>query len=112
MRGELWLKSDCVMKGYLNDEDATKETLDEDGWYRTGKAQRCREHCASAHVSLGDVVYFDADGFYYVVDRLKDMIKVNGLQVSPSQLVRRSRFSAETDLTSEAETCDMPRLRR
>lgn len=38
-------------------------------------------------VSLGDVVYFDADGFYYVVDRLKDMIKVNGLQVSPSQLV-------------------------
>uniref|UniRef100_A0A915CP88 Uncharacterized protein n=1 Tax=Ditylenchus dipsaci TaxID=166011 RepID=A0A915CP88_9BILA len=68
-QGELWLKSDCVMKGYLDDEEETRLSLDSDGWYHTG-----------------DIVYFDEDGFYYVVGRIRNMIKVNGLQVSPIEL--------------------------
>ncbi|RCN24334.1 hypothetical protein ANCCAN_29972, partial [Ancylostoma caninum] len=64
--GELYLKSPTVMLGYFN----TDEDYFVDDWLRTG-----------------DVLYYDEDGFYYVVDRVKDLIKVNGVQVSPSQLV-------------------------
>ncbi|KAL6727636.1 hypothetical protein Aduo_009498 [Ancylostoma duodenale] len=63
--GELYLKSPTVMLGYFN----TDENAFVDDWIRTG-----------------DVLYYDEDGFYYVVDRVKDLIKVNGVQVSPSQL--------------------------
>lgn len=35
-RGELWLRSECVMKGYLNDPEGTRQCLDLDGWYHTG----------------------------------------------------------------------------
>ncbi|TKR83296.1 hypothetical protein L596_016916 [Steinernema carpocapsae] len=68
-KGELWIRSDAIMKGYLDDAEATRKSVDEDGWLHTG-----------------DVVYYDAEGFYYVVDRLKDLIKVNGMQVSPSEI--------------------------
>ncbi|KIH44909.1 hypothetical protein ANCDUO_25058 [Ancylostoma duodenale] len=54
------------MLGYFNTDEASFV----DNWLRTG-----------------DVLYYDEDGFYYVVDRVKDLIKVNGVQVSPSQLV-------------------------
>uniref|UniRef100_A0A1I7WSN4 AMP-binding_C domain-containing protein n=1 Tax=Heterorhabditis bacteriophora TaxID=37862 RepID=A0A1I7WSN4_HETBA len=66
--GELYLKAETVMKGY-NHEDDNEGVIDDQGWIRTG-----------------DVLYFDSEGFYYVVDRVKDIIKVNGMQVSPSEL--------------------------
>lgn len=53
------------MEGYLNNEKATAETLDEDGW-----------------LSTGDVAYYDEDGYFYIVDRCKELIKVKGNQVS------------------------------
>jgi len=62
--GELWLKGPHIMKGYLNDEDATKNTLTEDGWLKTG-----------------DIAYFDEDFDFYITDRLKELIKVKGFQV-------------------------------
>ncbi|XP_006851309.2 4-coumarate--CoA ligase 1 [Amborella trichopoda] len=68
-RGELWLKSPTVMKGYLDNEDATKETVVQKGWLRTG-----------------DLCYMDDDGFLYIVDRLKELIKYNGFQVAPAEL--------------------------
>ena len=68
-RGELLLKGPNVMAGYLNKPDATAEAIDADGFYRTG-----------------DVGYVDADGMFYVVDRVKELIKVKGFQVAPAEL--------------------------
>lgn len=68
-RGELWLRGPTIMKGYVGDEKATAETLDSNGWLKTG-----------------DICYFDSDGFLYIVDRLKEMIKYKGYQVAPAEL--------------------------
>ena len=57
------------MKGYLNDPEATKQAIDPSGWFHTG-----------------DIVYYDEDGDFFVVDRLKELIKVKGSQVSPTEL--------------------------
>ncbi|XP_051157523.1 uncharacterized protein LOC127279291 [Leptopilina boulardi] len=67
--GELLVRGPQVMKGYLNDSASTKDILDSDGWLHTG-----------------DVVYFDKDEYFYVVDRTKELIKVKGNQVSPTEL--------------------------
>ncbi|XP_052890328.1 probable 4-coumarate--CoA ligase 1 [Anopheles moucheti] len=67
--GELYLRGPQIMKGYLNNEAATKETLVENGFLRTG-----------------DVAYYDKEGFFFIVDRTKELIKVKGNQVSPTEL--------------------------
>lgn len=50
--------------GYLNNREATEAVIDKDGWLHTG-----------------DIVYFDQEGYLYIVDRLKEMIKYKGFQV-------------------------------
>ncbi|XP_051139385.1 probable CoA ligase CCL5 [Andrographis paniculata] len=67
--GELWLKGPAIMKGYFRNEEATNSTLDSEGWLRTG-----------------DLCYIDEDGFLFVVDRIKELIKYNGYQVPPAEL--------------------------
>ena len=67
--GELWFKGPNVMAGYLNNDDATKETIDDDGWLHTG-----------------DLAQVDAHGCVYIVDRLKELIKYKGYQVPPAEL--------------------------
>ncbi|KAG9139989.1 hypothetical protein Leryth_010519 [Lithospermum erythrorhizon] len=67
--GELWLCTPGIMKGYLNNEEATEATVDENGWLHTG-----------------DIVYFDKDGYLYIVDRLKEVIKYKGFQIAPADL--------------------------
>ncbi|RHN40304.1 putative AMP-dependent synthetase/ligase, AMP-binding enzyme domain-containing protein [Medicago truncatula] len=66
---ELWLRGPTTMQGYLNNEEATKSTLTAEGWLRTG-----------------DLCYIDSDGFLFVVDRLKELIKYKGYQVPPAEL--------------------------
>ncbi|URE09774.1 AMP-binding enzyme [Musa troglodytarum] len=67
--GELWLRGPYVMKEYLKKPEATRTTLVEDGWLRTG-----------------DLCYIDEDGYLFVVDRLKELIKYKGYQVAPAEL--------------------------
>ncbi|PON90428.1 4-coumarate-CoA ligase [Trema orientale] len=67
--GELWLRGPTIMKGYFSNEEATSSTLDSEGWLRTG-----------------DLCYIDEDGFIFVVDRLKELIKYKGYQVPPAEL--------------------------
>ncbi|XP_057248437.1 peroxisomal OPC-8:0-CoA ligase 1 isoform X2 [Beta vulgaris subsp. vulgaris] len=67
--GELWLRGPTVMKGYFNNDEATASTLTSDGWLKTG-----------------DVCYIDDDGFLFVIDRLKELIKYKGYQVPPAEL--------------------------
>jgi acyl-CoA synthetase (AMP-forming)/AMP-acid ligase II len=67
--GELWLRGPQVMRGYRNRPEATAATLAPGGWLRTG-----------------DLCYLDADGYLFVVDRLKELIKYKGYQVAPAEL--------------------------
>ncbi|KAL7114539.1 hypothetical protein ACP275_04G127500 [Erythranthe tilingii] len=68
-RGELWLRGPAIMKGYAGDDAATSATLDSEGWLKTG-----------------DLCYFDQDGFLFIVDRLKELIKYKAYQVPPAEL--------------------------
>jgi acyl-CoA synthetase (AMP-forming)/AMP-acid ligase II len=67
--GELLFKGPNVMAGYLNNEKATRETIDDEGWLHTG-----------------DMARVDANGCVYIVDRLKELIKYKGYQVPPAEL--------------------------
>src|SRR5215213_2189418 len=68
-RGELWIRGPQVMQGYLNNPEATADTIDSDGWLHTG-----------------DVATADSEGYFQIVDRLKELIKYKGFQVPPAEL--------------------------
>jgi acyl-CoA synthetase (AMP-forming)/AMP-acid ligase II len=67
--GELLVHTPSVMSGYLGNPDATAATVDADGWLHTG-----------------DIARFGADGELFIVDRVKELIKVNAFQVAPAEL--------------------------
>ncbi|KAF8340323.1 uncharacterized protein EI90DRAFT_3035186 [Cantharellus anzutake] len=67
--GEVLLRGPGVMRGYLHNPKATKETFTSDGWLKTG-----------------DVGYIDNAGFLRIVDRKKEIIKYNSFQVPPAEL--------------------------
>ncbi|KAJ8767283.1 hypothetical protein K2173_017327 [Erythroxylum novogranatense] len=67
--GEICIRGDQIMKGYLNDQEATERTIDKDRWLHTG-----------------DIGYIDDDDELFIVDRLKELIKYKGFQVAPAEL--------------------------
>jgi long-chain acyl-CoA synthetase len=69
--GELMCKGPIVMQGYFGNEAATAETIEPDGWLHTG-----------------DLCKLDEDGYYYVVDRKKDMILTAGYNIYPAEIER------------------------
>lgn len=93
--GELCVKGPQVMKGYLNRPEETAESIDEDGWIKTG-----------------DMAVIDEDGYIKIVDRKKDMIIVSGFNVYPNEvedaatthpdIVEAAAIGVESEKTSEA----------
>ncbi|XP_073015380.1 4-coumarate--CoA ligase 2-like [Primulina eburnea] len=67
--GEICIRGDQIMKGYLNDPVATENTIDKEGWLHTG-----------------DIGFIDDDDEIFIVDRLKELIKYKGFQVAPAEL--------------------------
>jgi 4-coumarate--CoA ligase len=67
--GELLIKGPQVMMGYLDDPDKSAECLSHSGWLRTG-----------------DIAHYDEEGYFFITDRIKELIKVRGFQVAPAEL--------------------------
>lgn len=68
-RGEMCFKGSAIMRGYIGNKEATNQTIDADGWLHTG-----------------DVGYYDEDQEWFIVDRLKELIKYKGFQVPPAEI--------------------------
>ncbi len=68
--GEVWVRGPQVMKGYLNNPEITCRIIDAEGWLHTG-----------------DIGYADRDGYLYVLDRAKDLVKFKGLQYRDDELL-------------------------
>jgi acyl-CoA synthetase (AMP-forming)/AMP-acid ligase II len=67
--GEVCIRGPQIMEGYLNRDDATAESIDAEHWYHTG-----------------DIGYVDENGYFFIVDRVKELIKYKGMQVAPAEL--------------------------
>src|ERR1051326_3003186 len=67
--GEVCVRGPQIMKGYLNNPEATRRTIDAEGWLHTR-----------------DIGYVDEDGQFFSVDRVKELIKYKGFQVAPAEL--------------------------
>lgn len=67
--GELCFKGSQIMKGYIGDDAATKNTIDDKGFLHTG-----------------DIGYYDEDFHFFIIDRLKELIKYKGYQVPPAEI--------------------------
>jgi len=96
--GELWIKGPTVMKGYWRNKKATKASITPDGWFKTG-----------------DIAVIDQEGFYFIVDRKKELIKYKGFQVPPAELEglllshHKVEDAAVIGLMSQAEATELPR---
>ncbi|KAK9872485.1 hypothetical protein WA026_017953 [Henosepilachna vigintioctopunctata] len=67
--GEICIKGDMVMKGYYDNLEATENAFTDNGWLRTG-----------------DIGYYDEEEYFYITDRIKELIKYKGFQVAPAEL--------------------------
>jgi fatty-acyl-CoA synthase len=68
--GEIWIQGPTVMKGYLNKPEETANAV-VDGWLKSG-----------------DIGYFDDEGYLFVIDRVKDIVRSGGMNISTAELER------------------------
>jgi 4-coumarate--CoA ligase len=96
--GELWLSGPNVFKGYWKNDAATKESLTEDGFFKTG-----------------DIGFQDKEHNFYITDRVKELIKYKGFQVAPAELEGKLMESEIVDdvavigINDEQEHTEVPR---
>ncbi|KAF8517346.1 AMP binding protein [Gautieria morchelliformis] len=96
--GEIWIKGPNVMKGYLNNPEATQDAITSDRWFKTG-----------------DIAVVDSEGNFRIVDRKKELIKYKGFQVPPAELEGvllthpRVVDAGVIGVFSEAEATEYPR---
>ncbi|KAJ7125064.1 AMP binding protein [Mycena epipterygia] len=94
--GELWIRGKTVMKGYLNNPAATKNAITPDGWFKTG-----------------DVAIRDQEGYYYIVDRRKELIKYKAMPPAELENVLLAHpdiaDAAVIGLESIKEATELPR---
>lgn len=96
--GEIWFRGPNLMKGYLNNPKATREAITSDGWFKSG-----------------DTAYVDNDGYFFVIDRTKELIKYKGFQVSPAELEKlllthpNVLDAGVISVYSDAEATELPR---
>jgi 4-coumarate--CoA ligase len=83
--GELWVRGPQVMLGYHNNPEATARTLSPEGWLHTGDLARAGE-----------------DGYFTILDRVKELIKVSGFQVAPAEV--EAALLAHGDVADAAVT--------
>lgn len=69
VQGELCFKGDRIMRGYIGNKADTSSTIDKDGWLHSG-----------------DIGYYDEDKHFFIVDRLKELIKYKAIQVAPAEV--------------------------
>jgi long-chain acyl-CoA synthetase len=86
--GEIAIRGHNIMKGYLNKPEATAEAVSADGWFRTG-----------------DIGRLDEDGYYYIVDRKKDLIIRGGYNIYPREI---EEVLYEHPQVAEAAVIGMP----
>ncbi|KAF9890114.1 hypothetical protein FE257_006275 [Aspergillus nanangensis] len=95
--GEICVSAPSIMMGYKDNEAATQEAMLEPGWYRTG-----------------DIGYLDAKGYLIIIDRIKDVIKYKGFQISPTELeeiIGQHPSVADSGVTSvwdDSEATEIP----
>lgn len=96
--GELWLSGPNVFKGYWKNDAATKDSITEDGYFKTG-----------------DVGYQDKDNNFYITDRVKELIKYKGFQVPPAELEGKLMDHSDIDdvavigVDDEEQQTEVPR---
>ncbi|KAF8806514.1 AMP binding protein [Phlegmacium glaucopus] len=86
--GELWMRGPTIMKGYLNNAKATQDAITPDGWFKTG-----------------DIAIRDPEGFYYIVDRRKELIKYKGVLLTHPDIAD----AAVIGVHSAKEATELPR---
>ncbi|KAG1041895.1 hypothetical protein G6F43_012018 [Rhizopus delemar] len=86
-KGELWLKGPNITKGYINNPEATADCIDNEGYFHTG-----------------DIVVVDKNEHFFVVDRLKELIKYKGFQLKSPIIAD----CAVVDVYDNAQTTELP----
>ncbi|VDP07215.1 unnamed protein product [Soboliphyme baturini] len=88
--GEIWMRTSTAMKEYLNRPTETSETMNKDGWIKSGEKRTKERYNGCFKLMLfaysGDIGFMDEENNLFVIDRIKELIKYKGNQIAPAEL--------------------------